>query len=113
MKLFNIIIITGLISASSFVSKYNKAYEKKSATSIQEKTSTEYIDKLTDCMHQIRSVNKRDVVNLASVFGSLSEIMQATKEELLMCPGIGATKAKRIYDAFHVPFVVDKTKKST
>jgi DNA excision repair protein ERCC-1 len=90
-----------------------KAYEKKSATSIQEKTSTEYIDKLTDCMHQIRSVNKRDVVNLASVFGSLSEIMQATKEELLMCPGIGATKAKRIYDAFHVPFVVDKTKKST
>lgn len=87
-----------------------KLYENKSATTIQEKTSNEYIDKLTDCLHQIRSVNKRDVVNLSSVFGSLSEIMQATKEELLMCPGIGALKAKRIYDTFHLPFASTKKK---
>ena len=46
------------------------------------------------------SVNKRDVVNLSSVFGSLSEIMQATKEELLMCPGIGALKASEYTTRF-------------
>lgn len=33
-----------------------KAYEKKAATAIQEKTSSEYIDVLTECLKQIRSV---------------------------------------------------------
>eukprot|EP00940_MAST-03C_sp_MAST-3C-sp2_P000276 g276.t1 len=81
-----------------------KAYENSTASKLHGKKSDTYIDKLAACLHQIRSVNKTDVVNLASMFGSLSEIMRAGVDELLLCPGIGPTKARRIYEVFHAPF---------
>eukprot|EP00939_MAST-03C_sp_MAST-3C-sp1_P003962 g3962.t1 len=80
-----------------------KAYENTTSGALQGKSSDKFIDKLVECLRQIRSVNKTDVVNLASMFGSLGEIMRATKEELLLCPGIGPTKAKRIFDTFNCP----------
>lgn len=35
----------------------------------------------------IRSINKTDAVTLASTFGSVRGIMQASKAELAQCPG--------------------------
>ena len=37
--------------------------------------------------------------------------MAATALELSMCPGIGEAKAKRLYDAFHDPFVPDRARR--
>ena len=37
--------------------------------------------------------------------------MEASALELSLCPGIGEAKAKRLYDAFHDPFVVDKQRR--
>ncbi|CAG8806952.1 13485_t:CDS:2, partial [Dentiscutata erythropus] len=47
---------------------------------------------MTHCLTQIRSVNKTDVVTLASSFGSLKRIMNASSDELAMCPGLGEQK---------------------
>ncbi len=34
----------------------------------------------------------------------MASIFQASAEELLTCPGIGPTKARRLHDTFHQPF---------
>ena len=83
-----------------------KAYEGKSAVSIQEKVETEFLPKLTSVLtNNIRSVNKTDVVTLLSMFGSFSGICQASEEELVQCPGIGDKKVKRLFRTLHEPFL--------
>ncbi|XP_050886231.1 DNA excision repair protein ERCC-1 isoform X3 [Lathyrus oleraceus] len=52
----------------------------------------------------VRHVNKTDVVTLGTNFGSLSNIMGASMEDLARCPGIGERKVKRLFDTFHEPF---------
>ncbi|GBG70030.1 hypothetical protein CBR_g4857 [Chara braunii] len=81
-----------------------KAFEHKSADSIQERTDHDYVSRLTSALTQIRHVNKTDVATLGANFGTLSAIMGASKDELAKCPGIGERKVKRLYDAFHEPF---------
>jgi len=78
-----------------------KAYEKKPADVIQGSLGGDFYTQLTDVLTSIRSVNKSDVLTLASTFGSLQAIMNATLEELQLCSGLGEKKVKRIYEAFH------------
>lgn len=44
-------------------------------------------DRLTNALTTLRSVNKTDVVTLSSNFGSLASMMNASREELVQCPG--------------------------
>lgn len=44
------------------------------------------------------------MLTLAQRFGSLNGLLQASMEELALCPGIGPTKVKRIHEALHEPF---------
>ncbi|CAN6304553.1 unnamed protein product [Urochloa humidicola] len=81
-----------------------KVYENKPADSIREHTDNDYLSRLTHALTSIRHVNKTDVVTLGSSFGSLSQVMNASMEELARCPGIGERKVKRLYDTFHEPF---------
>ena len=80
-----------------------KAYEKKSASCIQERVVSEFIPQLTDVLTTIRSINKSDVLILANTFGTLASIMAASQEQLARCPGLGEKKVKRLYEAFHQP----------
>ncbi|KAF0930458.1 hypothetical protein E2562_032887 [Oryza meyeriana var. granulata] len=82
-----------------------KVYENKSADSIREHMDNDYLSRLTHALTSIRHVNKTDVVTLGSTFGSLSQVMNASMEELARCPGIGERKVKRLHDTFHEPFV--------
>ncbi|CAN1232803.1 DNA excision repair protein ERCC-1 [Linum perenne] len=59
---------------------------------------------LQHALTSVRRVNKTDVVTLGSTFGSLSNIMDASMEDLARCPGIGERKVKRLHDTFHEPF---------
>ncbi|XP_034572997.1 DNA excision repair protein ERCC-1 isoform X2 [Setaria viridis] len=81
-----------------------KVYENKPADSIREHTDSDYLSRLTHALTSIRHVNKTDVVTLGSSFGSLSQVMNASMEELARCPGIGERKVKQLYDTFHEPF---------
>lgn len=51
----------------------------------------------------VRSVNKSDVLTLASNFGSLKAVCDASAEELALCPGLGDKKVARIHEALHAP----------
>nr|GMD37549.1 DNA excision repair protein ERCC-1 [Ipomoea batatas] len=81
-----------------------KVYENKPADLIQGQMDTDYLSRLNHALTSIRHVNKTDVVTLGSTFGSLSNIMDASMEDLARCPGIGERKVKRLYDTFHEPF---------
>ncbi|XP_003229343.1 DNA excision repair protein ERCC-1 [Anolis carolinensis] len=81
-----------------------KAYEQKPADLLKEKVDKDYLSRMTDCLTSVKSVNKTDTLSLLSNFKSLANLVQASKEDLSLCPGIGPQKAKRLFDALHEPF---------
>ncbi|KAF0442096.1 DNA repair protein rad10 [Gigaspora margarita] len=104
---FTIILAWSQEEAGRYLETY-KMFEYKSPEMIMEKVENDYLAKLTHCLTQIRSVNKTDVVTLSSSFGSLKRIMNASSDELAMCPGLGEQKIKRIKEAFEQPFLTHK-----
>ncbi|CAM9466180.1 unnamed protein product [Scytosiphon promiscuus] len=101
---FTLVLAWSLQEAARYLETY-KAYEQKSAESIQEKVDDDYLGKLQDCFGVIRSVNKSDVLTLASNFGSIKAVCDASAEDLAQCPGLGDKKVARIHEALHQPLV--------
>lgn len=90
-----------------------KSYENKPATSIQAKEETEFLPRLTKVLTSVRSVNKTDVATLLDVFGNFGNICNAQEQQLVLCPGLGEKKVKRLYAAFHEPFAPSKKTRVT
>jgi DNA excision repair protein ERCC-1 len=82
-----------------------KSYEGKSSASIQEKEETEFMPRYTKILTAVRSVNKTDATTLLDVFGSFGNLCTASEQDLLLCPGIGEKKVKRLYQTLHQPFL--------
>ncbi|RUS81066.1 hypothetical protein EGW08_011152 [Elysia chlorotica] len=82
-----------------------KIFENKPPEAIMEKTEENFMAKFTDCLTRVKSVNKTDCSTLLSHFGNLSSVIEASKEDLSLCPGFGPQKANRLYDVFHEPFL--------
>jgi len=68
------------------------------------KVDRDYLGRLHTTLTSIRGVNRTDVVSLGTGLGTLARVLRATRAELEGCPGIGPTKARRLYSAFHEPF---------
>ncbi|CAG5865498.1 DNA excision repair protein ERCC-1 [Menidia menidia] len=89
-----------------------KSYEKKPADLLKEQVEKNYLSKVTDCLTTVKSVNKTDAITLLSTFSSIEGIISASVEDLVLCPGLGPQKARRLYDVLHKPFLKAKTKDS-
>ncbi|XP_016398383.1 DNA excision repair protein ERCC-1-like, partial [Sinocyclocheilus rhinocerous] len=89
-----------------------KSYEKKPADVLKEQVEKNYRSQVTDCLTTVKSVNKTDAMTLLSTFSSLEGIIKASKEELVLCPGLGPQKARRLYDVLHQPLIKTKKKES-
>uniref|UniRef100_A0A673BA08 DNA excision repair protein ERCC-1 n=2 Tax=Sphaeramia orbicularis TaxID=375764 RepID=A0A673BA08_9TELE len=89
-----------------------KSYEKKPADLLKEQVEKDYLSKVTDCMTTVKSINKTDAITLLSAFSSIEGIIEASKEDLALCPGLGPQKARRLHDVLHKPFLKSKTKDS-
>ncbi|XP_058249568.1 DNA excision repair protein ERCC-1 [Hemibagrus wyckioides] len=89
-----------------------KSYEKKPADLLKEQVEKDYLSKVTDCLTTVKSINKTDAITLLSTFSSLGGIINASKEELVLCPGLGPQKARRLYDVLHQPFLKSNKKES-
>lgn len=81
-----------------------KAYENKAATLIQEKVEEKQASKIDHILRTVRGINRTDVATLITNFGSFRSMIEASPEELTICPGMGETKVRRLYSAFHEPF---------
>ena len=73
-----------------------KAYAKKPADIIKERTDGGFLAQLGESLTSIRPVNKTDVATLHATFGSLAKMMHATHQELALCPGLGERKVHRL-----------------
>ncbi|XP_039455526.1 DNA excision repair protein ERCC-1 [Oreochromis aureus] len=89
-----------------------KSYEKKPADMLKEQVEKDYLSKVTDCLTTVKSINKTDAITLLSAFSSVEGIISASKEDLVVCPGLGPQKARRLFDVLHKPFLKAKTKDS-
>ncbi|KAM8858249.1 DNA excision repair protein ERCC-1 [Synchiropus picturatus] len=89
-----------------------KSYEKKPADLLKEQVEKDYLSKVTDCLTTVKSINKTDAITLLSTFSSVDGIMSASKDDLVVCPGLGPQKARRLHDVLHKPFLKSKTKDS-
>ncbi|KAK5861253.1 hypothetical protein PBY51_022664 [Eleginops maclovinus] len=89
-----------------------KSYEKKPADVLKEQVEKNYPSQVTDCLTTVKSINKTDAITLLSTFSSVEGIISASKEDLVLCPGLGPQKARRLYDVLHKPFLKSKTKDS-
>lgn len=81
-----------------------KQFEGKPPDMIMEKSNPDPHSKLVDALTSIKSVNKTDAVTLINAFGTLKGIVEATIEELTLCPGFGPQKAQRLHKALHETF---------
>lgn len=79
-------------------------FDGKSTASIQQKSETEFLPKMTQVLTNVKSINKTDVATLMDVFGSLQSVCTADEQQLVLCPGLGEKKVKRLYQALHEPF---------
>ncbi|XP_068602643.1 DNA excision repair protein ERCC-1 [Brachionichthys hirsutus] len=86
-----------------------KSYEKKPADILKEQIEKDYLSKVTDCLTTVKSINRTDAITLLSIFSSLEGIIGASKEDLVLCPGLGPQKARRLHDVLHKPFLKSKT----
>uniref|UniRef100_K3WM25 DNA excision repair protein ERCC-1 n=1 Tax=Globisporangium ultimum (strain ATCC 200006 / CBS 805.95 / DAOM BR144) TaxID=431595 RepID=K3WM25_GLOUD len=101
---FTLILAWSWLEAARYLETL-KAYENKSATLIKEKVEAEFLPKANDVLTSIRSVNKTDVVTLLSTFGTVGGLMNASMEELSLCPGVGAKKVRHLLETFQEPFL--------
>ena len=81
-----------------------KQYEAKPPDLIRgEPKSGLHEDMFRDCLVSVKSVNSSDAAQLGTTFGSLQALAAAQTEELLLCPGLGAKKARGLRDVFDNP----------
>lgn len=106
---FTLILTWSKIECARYLETW-KSFEAKSAATIQAKEETEFMPKLSKLLTSVRSINKTDVVTLVDVFGSFSGVCQATEEQLVLCPGLGEKKVRRLYQSLNVPFQASNKK---
>ncbi|MBZ3878117.1 DNA excision repair protein ERCC-1 [Sciurus carolinensis] len=82
-----------------------KAYEQKPADLLMEKLEQDFVSRVTECLTTVKSVNKTDSQTLLATFGSLEQLISASREDLALCPGLGPQKARRLFDVLHEPFL--------
>lgn len=106
---FTLIISWSVLEVARYLETF-KAYENKPSSSIQEREETEFIPLITNVLTNVKSVNKTDVITLLESFDNFKGICSATEEQLMMCPGFGDKKVKRLFQSLHEPFNINKKK---
>lgn len=104
---FTLMLAWSLEEAGRYLETY-KAFEYKDPDLIRERVQDDFLSKITDCLTQVRSVNKTDCLTLLSTFGSLQQIADAKSDQLAMCPGFGEQKVKRLQQVWKQPFLANK-----
>ena len=93
-----------LEECAKYLESYTIADFNKSSASIQQKEEADFLPRASQVLTNIRSVNKTDVLTLLDTFGSVENLCKANEQQLVLCPGLGDLKVKRLHAALHTPF---------
>ncbi|KAI7828287.1 restriction endonuclease type II-like protein [Kickxella alabastrina] len=104
---YHLLLAWSLDEAGRYIESL-KAFENRQPDIIRERVDDNYMARLTNALTSVRSVNKTDVLTLATNFGSFDGVAKATADELTLCPGIGDLKAQRLFKALNEPFIPEK-----
>jgi len=99
-----LLLAFSLEEAANYLETF-KTYEGKSADLIKEKLQSNVNLQVLDALQSIRKVNSTDSQTLMSNFGTIAGVADASQKDLAFCFGIGAQKARYIYDIFRQPFL--------
>lgn len=80
-----------------------KINEKK-FHSIKNKIYSKHDEKISEVLKKIRSINSNDSLTLMKKFGNFKNIVQANKNDLINCPGLGNKKISALLLTFNDPF---------
>lgn len=83
-------------------------FQFKPVDLLRANTETDPTSRAIDFLTTIKTVSKRDAETLLLQFDTIANICKATEAQLKACSGLGATKAKKIYEALHQPFFRQK-----
>ncbi|XP_065826198.1 DNA excision repair protein ERCC-1-like [Oscarella lobularis] len=107
-----LILAWSLEEAARYLETY-KAFENKPPDILKERVEKDYMSRLVDCLTTAKSVNKNDAATLSKNFETLTNIVSASPSDIAKCPGLGQSKAKRLHDLFHQPFLAGKKTESS
>lgn len=80
-----------------------KEYENKPSSCLKGKYDEEFNPRLLKVFSATKTMNKTDISTLLDVFGNLQGICGASEEQLLLCPGVGEKKARRLHKLLNFP----------
>uniref|UniRef100_A0A7R9WTG4 ERCC1-like central domain-containing protein n=1 Tax=Craspedostauros australis TaxID=1486917 RepID=A0A7R9WTG4_9STRA len=89
--------------AARYLETY-KALDGTDATSIQRREQNNFVDQVSEFLTASNPCNKTDSGQLLSHFRTVQSVVAASQDELATCPGLGAVKVRKLWDAFHQPF---------
>lgn len=89
--------------AAAYLSSFRK-FANRGPELLQARRETHAFAAAIAALTQVRSINKTDVANLFSTFGSLRHVAELSEEDLLVCPGLGEKKVKRLLAVLDAPF---------
>lgn len=104
---FTLIVAWSPLEAARYLETF-KYYEAKPSTSIQERVETGFVPTITSVLSSVRSINKTDISHLMTNFDNFSGVCNAEEHHLILCPGIGEKKAKRLHQILHQPLHAKK-----
>lgn len=99
---FTLLLAWSHLEAARYLETF-KCYESKPTVSIQEKVETGFSPTITSVLTSVKSINKTDVTTLMSNFDNFKGICSAEEHHLILCPGIGEKKVKRLHQILHQP----------
>lgn len=99
---FTLVLAWSYLEVARYLETF-KCYESKSTDSIKERVETAFAPTLTNVLTSIRSINKTDVTTLMQNFDNFKGICAAEEHHLILCPGIGEKKVKRLHQILHQP----------
>lgn len=86
--------------------KENELAYNKVNLSIKGVVQTDYKSTLNNCLTNIKSINKTDVINLMTEVGSFKDIVENSND--IKINGFGDRKIQNLHQAFKDPFIYNK-----
>ncbi|PRP83659.1 DNA excision repair protein ERCC-1 [Planoprotostelium fungivorum] len=104
---FTMILAWSLPEAARYLETF-KLYDGRGSEMLRHKPKEEYTEQVTESITTVRGVNRTDARVLLENFETMRGVMNASSEELSICPGVGEKKVKRLFSTFTQPFIPTK-----